>query len=132
MKLRKITHSFALTLLLAISAGCAGQPAATPVQPAKQPAYVYTFKEGSGDKKYTLHTLFIIGDAASGAARYTAGAFDNGARGSLATSGFGTYSIAGPAITVKAGGLDAKGTIKPNEYIDLGGHRYAFAMKMLL
>jgi hypothetical protein len=71
-----------------------------------------------------------MGDGPSGQARYTAAAFQNGARYSLATSGSGTYTISGAEIVVKSGGLDAKGTIKPGEYIQLGQQRYSFAMKM--
>jgi hypothetical protein len=44
--------------------------------------------------------------------------------------GEGTYRITGTAIAVKAGGPSANGTIKPNEYIDVGGKRYKFFRKL--
>lgn len=135
MILRKAWQLFAAASLLAVAAGCAGPTTEMAAQPAKQPIYVYAYTEGGkkkpqkGEAVFT-HTLFIMGDGTAGNARYSAAAFENGARASLTTSGDGTYSIAGTAITVKAGGLDAKGTIKPNEYIELGGNKYTFAMKM--
>lgn len=130
MKFHNVFRLLVAALLVSIFLGCAGEQAATQVQPAKQSIYVYSYEEQGSDKSRIVHTLFIMGDAPAGGARYTAAAFKDGARYSLATSGDGNYAIVDKAITVKAGGLDAKGTIKPNEYIDLGGKKYTFAMKM--
>ena len=44
--------------------------------------------------------------------------------------GNGIFTISGSELAVNAGGLDAKGVIKPGEYIELGSQRYSFAMKM--
>lgn len=74
--------------------------------------------------------LYLVGDGPSGGMDYQEVIWKNGDRYPQPSSGDGTYTINGTAITVKAGGLSAKGTIKPNEYIDLGGKRYQFLTKL--
>lgn len=124
------TRLAAIPALALLLAACASQNAGTQAAPAKLTTYVYAYQEGSNPNNHVKHTLFLIGDGPSGQARYTAAAFQNGARYSLASSGNGTFTITGSELVVKAGGLDAKGVIKPGESIEFGPQRYSFAMKM--
>jgi hypothetical protein len=124
------TRLAVIPALAVLLSAAASQDAGAQAAPAKLPTYVYAYQEGSDPGNHIKHTLFLVGDGSSGPARYTAAAFQNGARYSLTTSGNGTFTISGSELAVKAGGLDAKGVIKPGEYIELGSQRYSFAMKM--
>jgi hypothetical protein len=124
------TRLATIPVLALLLCACATQNVSTQASPAKLTTYVYAYQEGSNPNNHVKHSLFLIGDGPSGQARYTAAAFQNGARYSLASSGNGTFTISGSEVVVKAGGLDAKGAIKPGEYIEFGSKRYSFAMKM--
>ncbi|MEJ6004914.1 hypothetical protein WG899_05105 [Paucibacter sp. AS339] len=108
----------------------AGTPVVTSAQAPQEPVYIYAYQEGEDPNNHVKHTLFIIGDGAKGAARYTAASFVNGKRSSLASSGSGTYTTAGDSITVKAGKLDGNGPFKKGESIEIGEQKFVFAMKM--
>ena len=119
------------TVFAAALAGCATQPTAQQPQSSGRTAiYMYAFEEPGGPGTVIKHSLFLSGEGPTGQARYTAAAFKDGTRATLPTSGTGTYTINGSEITVKAGGLDAKGTIRPGEAVQFGAKRYGFAMKI--
>ncbi len=99
-------------------------------QGARETIYVYAYQEGVAPNDHTKHTLFIVGDGDKGASRYTAASFSNGRRYSLASSGSGTYSIEGEAITIKAGKLEGTGVFKRGEYIEIGTHKFIYATKL--
>jgi hypothetical protein len=123
----RLSTSAVLAFALSMLAACAALPAGTPTRTtaaATEPITFYAYREGS-DTQYIVHTIALVGEA-NGNARYTAALFKDGARYSLATSGSGTFSVENDAITIKAGGLNGKGSIKLNEHITIDGKRYSF------
>lgn len=117
---------------IAIS-GCATSPSQSGTNAlARQPAYMYAYQEREDPKDHVRHSIFLIGDGPTGFVRYTAAAFKDGARYSLASSGNGRFTITGAEITINAGGLNGTGTYIPGKAITINGMQFSFAMKMNL
>jgi hypothetical protein len=121
-----------ITALALLFSACATQPSQPAQNSLSGPTDVYSFQEGDNPNNHVKHTLFLIGNAASGPARYTAAAFVNGTRSSLSSSGGGTYSVAGNEITIRAGALNGKGVFLPGKQVDIDGKKFTFAMTMRL
>jgi hypothetical protein len=130
MRVQDYPRIFILAFLVVISTGCAGQQAITPAQTPIRYIYIYKYEEPRPDKTKTSYSLYLVGDGPSGGMDYQEFVWKDGAQSPQSTSWDGTYSITGTEIAVKTGRLNAKGTIKPNEYIDIGGKRYTFFRKL--
>ena len=113
--------------------GCATPPSQSGTSAlARLPAYMYAYQEREDPKDHVKHSIFLIGDGPTGVVRYTAAAFRDGARYSLASSGNGKFTVIGSEITINAGGLNGTGTYVPGKSITINGMDFSFAMKMKL